>query len=84
MATGSTTVERVWLLIRDALSVDVPDGDTDLIDSGLLDSLALVTLIVEIEDEFGVEVPLDDFDVDRFRSVYRIADFLAASDGRAG
>jgi acyl carrier protein len=41
-------------------------------------------LIVEIEDEFGVEVPLDDFDVDRFRSVYRIADFLAASDGRAG
>jgi D-alanine--poly(phosphoribitol) ligase subunit 2 len=76
MATGSTTVERVWLLIRDALSVDVPDGDTDLIDSGLLDSLALVTLIVEIEDEFEVELPLEDFDLDRFRSVERIAAFL--------
>lgn len=76
MATGATTVERVWLLIRDALSVDVPDGDTDLIDSGLLDSLALVTLIVEIEDEFEVELPLEDFDLDRFRSVERIAAFL--------
>ena len=76
MAAGSTTVERVHLLIRDALSVDVPDGDTDLIESGLLDSLALVTLIVEIEQEFGVELPLDDFDVNRFRSVQRIAEFL--------
>jgi D-alanine--poly(phosphoribitol) ligase subunit 2 len=76
MAAGSTTVERVQLLIRDALSVDVPDGDTDLIESGLLDSLALVTLIVEIEQEFGVELPLDDFDVNRFRSVQRIAEFL--------
>lgn len=76
MATGATTVERVWLLIRNALSVDVPDGDTDLIDSGLLDSLALVTLIVEIEDEFEVELPLEDFDLDRFRSVERIAAFL--------
>jgi D-alanine--poly(phosphoribitol) ligase subunit 2 len=76
MAAGFTTVERVRLLIRDALSVDVPNGDTDLIDSGLLDSLALVTLIVEIEDEFEVELPLDDFDLDQFRSVARIAAFL--------
>jgi D-alanine--poly(phosphoribitol) ligase subunit 2 len=76
MAAESTTVERVRLLIRDALNVDVPDGDTDLLTSGLLDSLGLVTLIVEIEQEFEVEVPLDDFDPDRFRSVERIAAFL--------
>jgi acyl carrier protein len=79
MAAGLTTVERVQVLIRDALSFDVPDGDTDLITSGLLDSLGLVTLIVEIENEFQLELPLDDLDVDRFRSVNRIADFLAAS-----
>jgi D-alanine--poly(phosphoribitol) ligase subunit 2 len=79
MAAGFTTVERVRLLIRDALSVDVPDGDTDLINSGLLDSLGLVTMIVEIEHEFQLELPLDDLDVDRFRSVNRIAEFLGAS-----
>jgi acyl carrier protein len=66
-------------LIRDALSVDVPDGDTDLVNSGLLDSLGLVMMIVEIEHEFQLELPLDDLDVDRFRSVNRIAEFLAAS-----
>jgi D-alanine--poly(phosphoribitol) ligase subunit 2 len=76
MAAPPTTVERVRLLIQDALSIDVPDRDTDLVESGLLDSLALVTLIVEVEREFEVELPLEDFDVDRFRSVQRIAEFL--------
>jgi acyl carrier protein len=76
MASGPSTAERVRLLIRDALSIDVPDGQTDLIDSGLLDSLALVTLIAEIEQEFGIELRLDEFDPDRFRSVDRIEQFL--------
>ena len=76
MAAGATTAERVRLLIRDALSIDVPNGHTDLIDSGLLDSLALVTLVVEIEHEFGLELQLDDFDPDRFRSVDTIEQFL--------
>jgi D-alanine--poly(phosphoribitol) ligase subunit 2 len=80
MAVGSTTVDRLRLLISDALSIEVPATDADLIDSGLLDSLALVTMIVEIEQEFQVELPLDDFDVDRFRSVNRIAEFLAEVD----
>jgi acyl carrier protein len=78
MATGPTTVDRVRLLIRDVLSVEVPDGDADMIDSGLLDSLALVSLIAEIEQEFQLELPLDDLDVDQFRSPERIAQLLAA------
>ncbi|MEN3279113.1 MAG: hypothetical protein V7607_253 [Solirubrobacteraceae bacterium] len=78
MATGPTTVDRVRLLIRDVLSVEVPDGDADMIDSGLLDSLALVSLIAEIEQEFHLELPLDDLDVDQFRSAERIAQLLAA------
>jgi acyl carrier protein len=77
MAVGVTPVDRVRLLIRDVLSIDVPRDDTDLIESGLLDSLALVTIIAEIESEFEVELPLDDFDVDRFRSVGLIVAFLA-------
>jgi acyl carrier protein len=79
MTAGSTTVDRVRLLIRDVLSVEVPDGDSDLIDSGLLDSLALVTLIAEIEHEFKLELPLEDLDVDQFRSVERILELLVAS-----
>ena len=77
MAVGPSTIDRVQLLISDNLSIEVPSTDTDLIDSGLLDSLALVTMIAGIEEHFQVELPLDDFDVERFRSVDRIAAYLA-------
>jgi D-alanine--poly(phosphoribitol) ligase subunit 2 len=63
-------------LVRDRLGVEVPSPDTDLVGAGLLDSLALVTLIVGIEDTFGCRLPLDDFDLDRFRSVDAMAAFL--------
>jgi len=70
------TASRISDLIRDRLSVDVPASDTDLIESGLLDSLALVTLITALEEAFACELPLDDFDLERFRSIERIGEFL--------
>jgi D-alanine--poly(phosphoribitol) ligase subunit 2 len=69
--------ERITALIRDALEVEVPARDVDLIETGLIDSLSLVSLIAEIEADIGVELPLDDFDIDAFRSVERMAEFVA-------
>jgi acyl carrier protein len=77
MDAGFGAAERIRLLIREVLSVEVPDDDTDMIDAGLLDSLALVSLIAEIEHEFELELPLEDLDIDQFRSVNRIAQMLA-------
>jgi len=63
-------------VMSDRASIEVPDAEADLLDAGLIDSLSLVTLIVAFEDTFGVQLPLDDFDIDRFRSVASTADFL--------
>ena len=71
--------DRIDAIIRDALSVEVPSHDTDLIETGLLDSLALVSLLAELEQALGVELPLDELEVDDFRSVERIAVFLVRS-----
>lgn len=79
MAADTSTVDRVRLLIEDVLSIEVADGDIDMIESGLLDSLALVSLIAGIEQEFQLELPLEDLDVDQFRSADSIAQLLAAS-----
>jgi acyl carrier protein len=79
MAVDTSAVDRVRLLIEDVLNIEVPDEDTDLIHSGVLDSLALVSLIVGIEQEFQLELPLEDLDLDQFRSVGSIAQLLAAS-----
>lgn len=69
--------ERIVTLIRSGLQIDVPAPDTDMIETGLLDSLGLVSLITEIELDFGFELPLDEFDVDSFRSVEQIAGYLS-------
>jgi acyl carrier protein len=79
MTAAVSTVDRIRLLIADVLSIDVPDANTDMIEAGLLDSLGLVSLIAEIENEFQLELPLEDLDVNHFRSAVRIAQLLAAS-----
>ena len=70
--------DQVAKVMSDQAGIDVPDAATDLLDAGLIDSMALVTLIVAFEDTFGVQLPLDDFEIDRFRSVASIADFLTS------
>ena len=56
-STGSVN-DQLIDLVRDRLGVEVPSSDTDLVADGLIDSLALVTLIVGIEDTFGCRLPL--------------------------
>ncbi|MGH3566287.1 MAG: acyl carrier protein [Pseudonocardia sp.] len=66
-------------VIRTRLGLDVDGPHTDLLDTGLLDSLALVMLIAALEESFACELPLDDFDLEHFRSARRIAEFLESA-----
>jgi methoxymalonate biosynthesis acyl carrier protein len=75
--------ERVKQIFVDALNIQVPSEDTDLIEGGYIDSLALVELLFAIEREFSVTVPLDELDIDNFRNVRRIGELVAAN-GRPG
>lgn len=68
--------ERIARLFADTLHVDVPSADTDLFDTGILDSLAFVELLLQLEREFGVTTSVDDLEVDNFRSISLIAAFV--------
>jgi D-alanine--poly(phosphoribitol) ligase subunit 2 len=68
--------DRVQRLFVEALNLQVPSPDTDLIEGGLLDSLALVELLFALEREFGVTIALEELDIDSFRTVNRIAEFV--------
>jgi D-alanine--poly(phosphoribitol) ligase subunit 2 len=76
---GTQTDAEILELIRERLNIDVVDVDVDLIETGLVDSLALVMLITALEDKFACELPLDDFDIDNFRSARQITQYLHAS-----
>jgi D-alanine--poly(phosphoribitol) ligase subunit 2 len=69
--------EQVSELLRRAVSIEVSSPDLDLIEDGLLDSLTFVEILLSIEDEYGVEIGVGAFEIDDFRSVRRIAEFVA-------
>ena len=75
MATEAVT-DRVQRLFVETLNVEVPSPDTDLIEGGLLDSLALVELLFALEREFAVTIALENLDIDTFRSIRTIAEFV--------
>ena len=77
MDSSSILQSRIASFFSEKLHVDPPLYDTDLVQSGVLDSLALVDLIVFVEQEFHVEVPLDE--IDHFRSIESIAALIATT-----
>jgi acyl carrier protein len=75
VATEAVT-DRVQRLFVETLNVEVPSPNTDLIEGGLLDSLALVELLFALEREFAVTIALENLDIDTFRSIRTIAEFV--------
>ena len=63
-------------ILRDTLGIEIPTAQTDLIETGLLDSLAVVTLVVEIEQLTGIQIPFETLDLDALRSVDAISDLI--------
>jgi D-alanine--poly(phosphoribitol) ligase subunit 2 len=75
---------KVRAIFADTLNIEVPSDETDLIEAGYIDSLALVELLFAIEREFSVSVPLDELEIDDFRNVRSISELVAAANGRPG
>ena len=53
------------------------DADTQLIDSGLVDSLSAVDVTLAVEREFGVKIPPSEIDV-HLQSVQTLAQYIQA------
>jgi acyl carrier protein len=56
--------------------VEVPTVDTDLFETGILDSMAFIELLARLEQEFGTKCSMEDLDIENFRTVTRIAAFI--------
>ncbi|MBC5781089.1 D-alanine--poly(phosphoribitol) ligase subunit DltC [Blautia difficilis] len=51
----------------------------DLIQEGYLDSMGVVSLLSEIEEEFEVEIPLETFNPDDFCTAEKIIKYIKLS-----
>lgn len=78
IAAHDSLQTRLAALLADDLHIAVPTPDTDLLSTGRLDSLGIVELVMQIERRFGVAIEADDLELDNFRSINSLTDFLAA------
>jgi len=72
----SPLVSGIYAALRDRLMVIVASPDVDLFETGLVDSIGLVELILELEDRFGISLPMDNLEIDDLRTVGRMVDLV--------
>jgi len=76
--------DRITNIFLEQLHIQPPSADTDLIEKGMIDSLTLVDLIAHLEQEFSIRIPLNEVDLNHFRSIARIGEFIRTQLPEAG
>ena len=66
---------QVIEIIDELFMEDVSDMmDEDLFDAGVLDSMGTIELIVELENRFGIRVPVSEFGRDDWNTANKIVE----------
>ena len=78
MSDKNAIVEDLRKLFVESFHIEVPAPDTDLLDTGTLDSLQFVELLIQLEKRFNLSIRIDDLELDDLRSLERIAKLVAA------
>ncbi|SDC95668.1 D-alanine--poly(phosphoribitol) ligase subunit 2 [Terribacillus halophilus] len=70
--------EKVLQVIAEVCEDDVvkEEHDLDIFEAGLLDSFATVELLVQFEEQLGINVPITEFDRDTWNTPNAITDRL--------
>ena len=76
-AADPAIVERLGALFAQSFHIEVPSPDTDLLESGILDSFQFVELLSQLEQHFGLRLRIDDIELDDLRTLARIARMVA-------
>ena len=84
MTDTNAIIRRLGALFVESLHIEAPSPDTDLFETGILDSLQLVELLVQLEQRFGFKIKIDDIELDDLRTLAGIAALVAAGTSGAG
>jgi len=76
--TNRAAIEaRIRRFFEEQVHIEVPSADTDLLATGALDSLAVVGLVIALEEELGARISLDELELADLRSIGRISEVFA-------
>ncbi|WP_405656202.1 acyl carrier protein [Streptomyces sp. RK9] len=65
----------------ESLTASTVEPDDDFFERGLINSLRALEIVVHVEQAHGVSVDVEDLDLNNFRTVNRIADFVRRKRG---
>ena len=68
--------ETVRNFINNSINIDGLGDDENLFESGIVNSLFAVQLMTFVERSFGIEIGMEDLDVENFKSVSATAAFI--------
>jgi D-alanine--poly(phosphoribitol) ligase subunit 2 len=78
MSASHILRDEIRKVLGNDLGLDIPSAETDLLEAGILDSMSFVELVLQLENKFGIRVNFEDVDFGDFRTVEKIADFVAS------
>jgi len=73
---GEEIRDSVRRFISSAVNITQLDDDANLFESGVVNSLFAIQLMTFIEKTFGIEVGVDDLDIENFKSLNATAAFV--------
>ena len=73
MLPEEEVASEVQTLLSEKLTAQVTSLDADLLEAGVLDSLALVQLVMHLEERFGFKVAMEELEIEDLRTIRSIA-----------
>ena len=83
MTDTNAIIERLRAVFVESFHIEVPSADTDLLESGILDSFQMVELLSELEQRFGFRINIEHIELDDLRTLSRIARLVAVNGATA-
>lgn len=74
--------DRIKKIIKEnypSINTDDLTADTNLVGTGLLDSLGFLTLVISIQQEFNIEVPFEKYSPEEFTIFGKFISICASS-----
>jgi D-alanine--poly(phosphoribitol) ligase subunit 2 len=78
MTDTNAIIPRLGAIFIESFHIEAPSAETDLFETGILDSLHLVELLLQLERRFGFRMTIENLDLDNLRTLERIARMVAA------
>lgn len=74
-ASEAQLEDQLVALFRE-MYLEVPSMHTDLIEEGILDSMAFMSLLFRLRSRYGIEIAIESVEADDFRTIAAIAHLM--------